>query len=107
MIREEIGPLLSELRERLELLYGSRLKGVYLFGSYARGEADEESDVDVLIVLDHLGNYSREIDATSQIASELSLQFGRSISRVFTTEQQWRTQHTAFFQNVREEAIPV
>lgn len=29
------------------------VKRVYLFGSYARGEAKEESDVDLLIDLDH------------------------------------------------------
>lgn len=29
------------------------VKKVYLFGSFARGEADEESDVDLLVDLDH------------------------------------------------------
>lgn len=29
------------------------VKRVYLFGSYARGEADEESDVDLLVDLDY------------------------------------------------------
>ncbi len=29
------------------------MKKVYLFGSYARGEADQDSDVDLLIDLDH------------------------------------------------------
>lgn len=29
------------------------VKKVWLFGSYARGDADEESDVDVLVDLDH------------------------------------------------------
>lgn len=33
------------------------VKKVYLFGSYARGEADEESDVDLLVELD----YSKKI----------------------------------------------
>lgn len=32
------------------------VKKVWLFGSYARGEADEESDVDVLIELDYNKN---------------------------------------------------
>ena len=29
------------------------VKKVYLFGSYARGEADEDSDVDLLVDLDY------------------------------------------------------
>jgi len=32
---------------------GKPVKRVWLFGSYARGEADEDSDVDVLVDIDH------------------------------------------------------
>ena len=61
----KVRSVLGELNRRLASLYGQRLRGVYLFGSYARDEANEESDVDVLIVLDRVSNYSREIDTTS------------------------------------------
>jgi predicted nucleotidyltransferase len=53
-MKENIQRLRKELKDPLECLYGQRLKGVFLFGSYARGEADAESDIDVLIVLDHI-----------------------------------------------------
>ncbi len=98
--------LLGELNRRLAALYGERLHGVYLFGSYARDEANEDSDADILIVLDRVENYSREIDATSELTSELSLEYGISLSRVFATEEQWRKRQTNFFQNLREEAVP-
>ena len=102
----EVRSILGELNRRLASLYGQRLRGVYLFGSYARDEANEESDVDVLIVLDRVGNYSREIDTTSELTSELSLEYDVSLSRVFVTEEQWRNGQTNFFQNLREEAVP-
>ncbi len=104
-MNEEIRQLLDELKKQLILVYGDRLKGVYLFGSCARNEAGRESDVDVVIVLDRVESYSREIDSTSTIIASLSLRFGRSISRVFTSEQQWNTEGTMFLQNVRGEAI--
>ena len=104
---ETVRNVLSELKGRLADLYGERLKGVYLFGSYARNEANEESDVDVLIVLDQMENYSREISHTSELFSELSLACGRSISCVFTTETKWQHDQTMFFINAREEAISV
>jgi len=105
-VREEIRRLLTELKQSLAEMYGSRLKGVFLFGSHARAEADEESDVDVLIVLDRLDNYCSEIDYTSELVSALSLKYGRSISCVYASETKWKEDQTMFFLNVREEGIP-
>jgi predicted nucleotidyltransferase len=102
---DNVKQALAKLRDRLATLYGPRLKGVYLFGSHARDEADEESDLDVLIVLDHIANYSSEIAATSELISELSLAFDVTISRVFASEKQWREDQTMFFLLVRQEAI--
>jgi uncharacterized protein len=45
---------LTAYAERLRRVFGDRLRDVRLFGSYARGEADEDSDVDVLVLVDGL-----------------------------------------------------
>jgi len=45
-----IRKLMKELKEGLARIYGDRLKGVYLYGSYARGDARPDSDVDLLVV---------------------------------------------------------
>jgi predicted nucleotidyltransferase len=101
-----IRELLTELRTGLAALYGARLQGVYLFGSYAREEGDPESDVDVLVVLDQLARYGDEVARTSSLVSSLSLKFGVSISRVFVSQHDWASRETPFLANVREEAIP-
>jgi predicted nucleotidyltransferase len=44
----------AEIRERVVGLVGSRLRGLYLFGSKARGDYDPESDVDLAIIIDDL-----------------------------------------------------
>lgn len=98
--------LLAELRSGLEELYRERLRGVYLYGSYARGEGESESDLDVLIVLDHLDSYGDEIDLTSELVSRVSLAYGTSVSRVFVSEAEWQKAEGSFLANVREEAIP-
>ncbi len=98
--------LLAELRSGLADLYQERLRGVYLYGSYARGEAEDGSDVDVLIVLDRLGAYGDEIDRTSELVSRVSLAHGISVSRVFVSEDEWQKSQGWFLANVREEAIP-
>lgn len=101
-----IPSLLSELKSRLKALYGDHLKGVYLFGSYARGQADRESDLDVLIVLDDFQHYAREVDRTGQLSADLSLKYGVSISNVFLREGEWLHGDTPFLSNVRDEAVP-
>jgi hypothetical protein len=45
---------LEELRTWLDGCFGARLRELKLFGSLARGEAHEESDVDVLVAVDDL-----------------------------------------------------
>ncbi|MBI3491303.1 MAG: nucleotidyltransferase domain-containing protein [Acidobacteria bacterium] len=102
-----IDATLARLRAELQTMYGPRLKGLYLYGSYARTRQDVESDVDVLIVLDRVNHYADEIDRTSRVISELSLYAGVSISRVIVSEAQWNAGDTRFLSNVREDAVPV
>ena len=63
--------LLFELKNGLKRIYEDRLHGVYLFGSYARGDQDPESDLDVLIVLNDFSSYSREVKRTGELVSNL------------------------------------
>ena len=51
---QPITHLLKELKEALQAIYGDHLRGLYLYGSYARGEEIADSDVDVLIVLERI-----------------------------------------------------
>lgn len=99
--------LVSELSAGLKALYGDRLRGVFLYGSYARGEQDGESDVDILVVLDRLDSYGAEIDRTSHLVSEVSLKYGVSVSRVFVSERELLETESPFLANVRDEMVPV
>ena len=105
-MNDRVRTLLDELKTGLEKIYGERLEGVYLYGSYARGEEDVESDADVLVILDHCKHYGAEVDRTGHLISELSLKYGVSISRAFVSQQDWSSGETPFLVNAREEAIP-
>ena len=105
-MKSRVAQLLQELREGLERIYGPRLRGVYLYGSYARGEVDPESDVDILVVLEDFERYGQEVDRTGQLGADLSLKHGVSVSQVFIRERDWLYGETPFLANAREEAIP-
>jgi predicted nucleotidyltransferase len=100
-----IEQLLSELRAGLAILYGNRLKGVYLFGSYARGDHDQESDLDILIILDDIVEFGTEIRRTGELASNVSLKYGISISRKFISEDRWLQGDSVLLRSVRAEAV--
>ncbi|MBI3795212.1 MAG: nucleotidyltransferase domain-containing protein [Nitrospinae bacterium] len=51
MSKEKVLQIVREMHAELDRIYGERLKGVYLYGSYARGEAREDGDTDVAVVL--------------------------------------------------------
>ncbi|MFO7943453.1 MAG: nucleotidyltransferase domain-containing protein [Anaerolineales bacterium] len=99
--------LMGEMKEHMARMYSQRLVGVYLYGSYARGEEEVGSDVDVLIVLGRIESYSAEIDRTGEIGSDLSLKYDLSISRVFIDQENWEDGDTPFLRRVRQEAIEI
>jgi predicted nucleotidyltransferase len=49
------------LIERVKKMFGSSLKGILLFGSFSRGEQRENSDVDLLVVLDNVIKLTRKL----------------------------------------------
>ena len=44
--------LLEQYTKILQKIYGKHLKSVILYGSYARGDYREDSDIDIMILLD-------------------------------------------------------
>ena len=99
--------LLGELKQVLQKIYGGRFRGLYLFGSHARGEAVDESDVDVAIVIDDIDTYWNEIERTSHLVAELALKYGVSLAPVMLREREWKEDDFPFYSNLRREGIRI
>ena len=93
------------MRKGLSEIYRKRLRGVFLYGSRARGEQGPDSDVDILIVLDRVGPFGEELERTSKLASDLSLDVGVIVSRAFASEVDWRTGAKPFLVSARADAL--
>jgi hypothetical protein len=87
--------------------YGRRLRGVYLYGSRARGDHRPDSDVDVVIVLDEVLDYGADLRASSAVASDLSLESGLTITRLIVPERSWVTRDRPIVRAATADAIPV
>lgn len=106
-MNEKLTVILAEFRHYLEALYEERLDQIVLYGSQARGDANSESDIDVLIVLKEPFNYSDETERVSFIVTPLCLEHNVVISCAFVTLEQLKQGNSAFFRNVHLEGICV
>ena len=61
-----------------------------LFGSVARGEADEESDLDLMIVVSQSLSRSKRHEITD-IVFEVNLEFGTNFSTLVVDQESWDT----------------
>ena len=97
---------MKELKEGLLRIYGDKLKAVYLYGSYARGDYRQGSDVDVMILLSDYKNYWDELNRTSEVMQDVSLKYDLLVSRIFMTEEKWKRSDTPLLRNIHQDGQP-
>ena len=102
----KIKNVLREFRAEIEKLYGKKLKNIILYGSWARGDATEESDIDILIVLEGKVIPGREIDRMIDIITDMNLKYGELISVYPISEEDYATTNSPLLINVRREGMP-
>ncbi|MBI3168929.1 MAG: nucleotidyltransferase domain-containing protein [Chloroflexi bacterium] len=102
-----IRKILKKLKKELLLLYGENVEGIILYGSRARGDAREDSDIDILVILKRDFNYGEMLSRSSKLVASLSLENDVVISRAFATKAQYETLQNPFLMNVRREGVPV
>jgi predicted nucleotidyltransferase len=76
----------GELRE----LYGGRLRGAFLFGSWARGDAHAEADIDLLVVLDRVESVWEELRQMDGILWRHSFENDTIVSALVIDEARFR-----------------
>ena len=103
---------LSVVTRSIGELLGSRLAHIYVYGSQARGDAVEESDIDLLVVL-HDPMSGEEIRAEKDAIRGLVWEktFGSElpivVSVFVTSEKAFKDSHWPLFANVRAEGVCV
>ncbi|MBI5059973.1 nucleotidyltransferase domain-containing protein [candidate division KSB1 bacterium] len=105
MNAEDLHAILAELKQRLTDLYGERLERLVLYGSQARGDAQPDSDIDVLVVLRGEVNGWKEILNAEDATSAVSLKFGVFVAPLFIAESEFRRGDRPLLNNVRTEGI--
>jgi predicted nucleotidyltransferase len=107
MEQKQLRRILQLLRKELNVALGERVEKIILYGSQARGEARDDSDIDVLIVLKDDFKYGVMLRKTSKIVARLSLENDVVISRAFATRQQYEQSKMPFLMNIRRDGIAI
>ena len=82
---------------------------VILFGSQARGDANPDSDWDLLVVLDKKGKHNwDDFDNYAYPFTEIGWDHGVAINPLLYTQDEWEKRKiTPFYKNVENEGIEI
>ena len=97
--------LLQEIKARLEEAHGSRLAGVLLYGSEARGDAATDSDVDVLVLLRRPVRCLRDLRTNIDALYPLVLEIERPIHANPVDVEVFQAGESPLYRNVRAEGV--
>lgn len=102
--------LLESYREAIVQILGNRLKRIILYGSYARGDFRQDSDLDIMILTDiqpgETGSYSDRIyDVTYDFEVQYGMEINPSIQNIQIYEQ-WKSVYP-FFMNIEKEGVAI
>lgn len=103
----DIGKLLVEFKIALKKIYGGRLRDLILYGSWAREDAREDSDIDLAIVLKGRVWPGREIDALIELITDLNLKYSALISIYPVSERDYLKTESPLLLNIQKEGIRI
>ncbi len=109
---EEIGmdkkveKVINKFSNDTKYLLKDNLIAEYLFGSTARAENNELSDIDILIIVKQFNYQLRE--ALSSLSSEYSINHGLYISPILKDKNTWeknKIHQTLFYKEIQRDGI--
>lgn len=107
---KEIDPIIKNYIENVRELLGADFHRACVYGSYARGEYGEDSDIDIAIFTDRKpGDFYLLIDLISEITFEYNVKYDIILSPVFQNEQEYERMLKAvpYYQSIQREGIAV
>ncbi len=108
--KNQLNMITSAVAAEAKHILGSKLDAVVLYGSYARGDFDDESDIDIMIRIDcpanQLDSYE---DSFDMLSSRLSLDNDITVSITLRDKATFNKFMRAlpFYSNIEREGIKI
>lgn len=103
----KLAQVLHDLTMGLRQCYGEAAPRVVLFGSQARTDAHENSDIDILLLFPYIIQPGAEIRRLSGLLADINLRYGVLVSIFPATEEQHINAQGPFWRNIRHEGIEI
>ncbi len=101
-----IQPLLKDLRMELRSLYKESFAGAILYGSYARGEENTDSDIDILVILSGMEvSPFTEIDRMGEVVGRLNAKYNQLIVPFTVQKEQFESCNFPIYKSIKKEGI--
>lgn len=97
--------LLERVKSILAKTFADRLRGVLLYGSEARNEAETDSDIDLLVLLDGPVDSHADSWACIKALYPLVLELERPIHALPVDIDEYNAQEFPLYRNAREEGV--
>ena len=102
---KEINDITQEIKRYLIDSYNEKVKHLIVYGSFARGDATEESDIDLLVVVDDQLDPIKVEDRLNDFLFQILIERGELISVLAIPERIYKQYNSPFLANVRQDGI--
>lgn len=102
--------ILEDVREEMMLLFNSKLKQIVLYGSYARGDHEPESDIEIMVVIDENEETLREYrNVIADVVEDISSKYEQPISLTEIPYNRYTTYQNVlpFYKIVYQEGVEI
>ncbi len=100
-----VNEVVKKCKMALESHYGAQLKGVILYGSTARNQADSMSDIDLLVLLGQPFDYFSELRQVIDVLYPIQLESERLISARPVSLEEFERGSIQLYRNAKREGI--
>ncbi len=104
---KEIKLILKKLKNFIVKNYGNKVKKVILYGSYAKGNPKEDSDIDIMVVVDNSVNSYKIEEELNEILFDILIEYRKLVSLLVVNEGLFQNYKSPLFSNIKEEGIVV
>ena len=108
--QNELNKILTKISQTAKSTFQDKLDSVILYGSYARGDYDNDSDIDILVLADipreHIFKYKPNL---IHLSSQLGLEYDILITITIRDLDTYNKYLNAmpFYQNIKKEGVPI